>query len=149
MSANLWYAKGMDTCIECKRPRKKHASKYCSNQCQINHQYRQYISDWQKGKKTGNRGVRAKNISRHLLRFLIENYGEKCSQCKWNKKNPRTNKTPLEIDHIDGNADNNRKENLRLLCPNCHALTPSFRNLNRGNGRMWRNIYLKKRYKLR
>ena len=133
----------MDICVECKKPRKKYTNKYCSNRCQVDHQYKRYIAEWKKGKKDGNRGINAKNISKHLLRFLIEKYGEKCSQCGWNKKSLYTNRAPLEIDHIDGNANNNLEDNLRLLCPNCHALTPSFRNLNKGKGRSWRINYLK------
>lgn len=135
----------MDLCVECNKPRKEYARKYCSNRCQVDYQYKQYIFAWKKGKKSGNRGINAKNISRHLLRFLVEKYGEKCSQCGWSEKHLQTNRVPLEIDHIDGNADNNSGNNLRLLCPNCHALTPSFRNLNKGKGRAWRNTYLKKR----
>lgn len=38
---------------------------------------------------------------------------------------------PLELDHIDGNNKNNSIENLRLLCPNCHALTPTYRGKNK------------------
>ncbi|WP_328312590.1 HNH endonuclease [Streptomyces sp. NBC_00442] len=34
---------------------------------------------------------------------------------------------PLEVDHIDGDWRNNRIENLRLLCPNCHSTTDSYR----------------------
>jgi 5-methylcytosine-specific restriction endonuclease McrA len=39
---------------------------------------------------------------------------------------------PLELDHIDGDRRNNRDENLRLLCPNCHALTPTYRGRDIG-----------------
>jgi hypothetical protein len=42
------------------------------------------------------------------------------------------NPMPLVLDHIDGNSDNNSIENLRLLCPNCHFLTPTFAGKNKG-----------------
>ncbi|MGW7424851.1 HNH endonuclease signature motif containing protein [Streptomyces sp. NPDC054813] len=41
---------------------------------------------------------------------------------------------PLEVDHIDGDWRNNRVENLRLLCPNCHSTTDNYRG--RGKGRV-------------
>lgn len=37
---------------------------------------------------------------------------------------------PLELDHTNGDRTDNRLENLRLLCPNCHALTPTYRGRN-------------------
>jgi 5-methylcytosine-specific restriction endonuclease McrA len=37
---------------------------------------------------------------------------------------------PLEIDHIDGDSTNNSLDNFRILCPNCHAQTPTYRGLN-------------------
>jgi 5-methylcytosine-specific restriction endonuclease McrA len=43
---------------------------------------------------------------------------------------------PLELDHRDGDRNNQELENLRLLCPNCHALTPNYRGRNRRGRRM-------------
>lgn len=37
---------------------------------------------------------------------------------------------PLEVDHIDGNHSNTKKENFRLLCPNCHVFTPTYKGKN-------------------
>jgi len=117
---------------------------YCSNKCQADLQYRAYINRWKQGLEHGRRGIQAKNLSGHVKRYLKEKLGEACSECGWNKQNPVTLSVPLEIDHVDGNSENNTEINLRLLCPNCHALTPSFRNLNKGRGRAWRRQkYLK------
>lgn len=38
---------------------------------------------------------------------------------------------PLELDHVDGNHFNNTIENLKVLCPNCHAKTPTYRGKNK------------------
>ncbi|MEU3076932.1 HNH endonuclease [Streptomyces laurentii] len=39
---------------------------------------------------------------------------------------------PLEVDHVDGDWRNNQIENLRLLCPNCHSATDTYRGRNKG-----------------
>ena len=67
--------------------------------------------------------------------FLIREAGGKCSQCGFDKTRP-CGASILEIDHIDANHKNNDRSNLRVLCPNCHTLTPTFRNYgNKGNSR--------------
>jgi len=42
------------------------------------------------------------------------------------------------VDHIDGDPENNRRENLRLICPNCDSQLPTYKSRNRGKGRHYR-----------
>ena len=112
--------------------------KFCSNKCQMIYQHLQWVEDWRDGKRDGNIGITARNFSKHLKIYLVEKFKNKCCICGWNKKHPITEIVPLEIDHIDGNSENNIENNLRLICPNCHALTPFYKNMNRGKGRKWR-----------
>jgi 5-methylcytosine-specific restriction endonuclease McrA len=44
----------------------------------------------------------------------------------------------LVVDHIDGDSTNNRRENLRLICPNCDSQLPTYKSRKRGNGRNYR-----------
>ena len=133
-----WSMKSCRNCGELLK--RRHQKKFCSNQCQKDFQYKEYIKRWKNDLVGGSRGILTKNLSGHLKRYLVLKYGSKCSVCGWSKKHPVTGNIPLEIDHADGNADNNSEINLRPLCPNCHALTPHFRNLNKGNGRIWRKL---------
>lgn len=128
----------MSYCQVCGKTPRRSCYKYCSSKCHATDRYNKYIEKWKLGLVSGSRGIHAKNISGHIYRFLIEKFGEKCSLCGWSKKNLVTSHVPLEIDHINGNSEDNREENLMLICPNCHALSPNFRNLNKGNGRAWR-----------
>lgn len=60
---------------------------------------------------------------------LIKERGLKCERCStadWLGE-PIT----LEVHHVDGNKKNNQNQNLKLLCPNCHSITPNWRRKNK------------------
>ena len=65
-------------------------------------------------------------------------------ECGWCERNKHTGNIPIELEHIDGNNTNNELSNLKLLCPNCHSLTATYKGANRGNGPVERRTrYLK------
>ena len=123
-------------CLNCENIPARKTYKYCSNQCQMDYQYKEYISKWLSGAING--GTAAGIVSAPVKRYLREINNNKCQQCDWSELNHFTGIVPLEADHIDGNHNNNKIENLRLICPNCHSLTSTYRSLNRGKGRSWR-----------
>lgn len=112
---------------------KLYRTRYCSISCAHGHRYRcraeTFFMDG------GGHGYVSPQF---LARILRDYYGERCLRCGWSKRHPKTGRVPVEVEHIDGNWENNRLTNLTLLCPNCHALTPTFRALNRGRGRAYR-----------
>jgi hypothetical protein len=79
--------------------------------------------NWNKGKFTNTLfEYRGKGNHRGAL---IKERGHKCEVCnntKWNGKS-----ITLELEHIDGDKLNNVKDNLKLLCPNCHSQTSTWR----------------------
>ena len=112
----------------------KASHKYCSKKCES-------IYRWS-GKETEEKmklGLLSPGASKRYMHTKYKN----CSICniglEWNGK-----PLVLQVDHIDGNSDNNRLENLRLICPNCHTQTPTFCQRNHKNTK--RNSYLR-RYK--
>jgi hypothetical protein len=117
-------------CLNCGLQLNNSSKLYCNQNC---------FHDFYKKKITNliNDGDTSLN-SRNYKKYLIEKYGNKCMECGWGEKNPKSNTIPIELEHIDGNSDNNNLDNLKLLCPNCHSLTPTYKGANRGNGRYYR-----------
>lgn len=55
---------------------------------------------------------------------------KRCEICMWSEES-LDGRIPLELDHINGDSKDNRIENLRILCPNCHSLQPTHRGRNK------------------
>jgi hypothetical protein len=115
----------IDFCLTCntnlgKRVRASRPRKFCNNVCQNQYMRKQAVD-------LGIAGVGS------TKRYLAETRGYKCEECglsEWNNK-----PIVLDLDHIDGNFNDNGLHNVRLLCPNCHSQTETFKVRNRGKGR--------------
>ena len=74
-----------------------------------------------KGRRTN-----TNDLKRRLLREGVKRHAcEGCGLARWMGQ-----PMPLELDHVNGRRDDNRLHNLQLLCPNCHAQTPTYRGRN-------------------
>lgn len=72
-------------------------------------------------------------VQSYKLKKRLFNEGLKspaCELCGWNQK-AKDGRIPLELDHVNGDRHDNRIENLRILCPNCHSLQPTHRGRNK------------------
>lgn len=76
--------------------------------------------------------------------FLIRELGSICQICQ--NSEWMGQQIPIELHHVDGNPENNVRENLRLICPNCHAQTPTYKGRNIGKVKNSKRQRKMKRY---
>lgn len=118
------------TCLNCGiefEDEKNENRKFCSISCSSLFKKRENIRKWINNLFE----PKSSSIRKYYLEYRNESLKcDVCNNIEWQGK-----LIPLEIDHIDGDAENNQIHNLRLICPNCHAQTKTYKGKNRGRGR--------------
>jgi hypothetical protein len=126
----LFYGKDVE-CIFCGQITKN--KKYCSYKCHR-------AAKWQATKELmeKNNALLPTNCGygynpRIAKKYLAETRGYKCAICAYSEW--RGEPIPLILDHINGNPEDHRLENVRLVCGNCNMQLPTFAGRNIGKGR--------------
>lgn len=127
------------SCLECGKENSwgwSKTNKYCDNICQGAYKWKNETIPRIESGRVG-------EGSPALKKYLVEKYGEVCSECRqsstWNGK-----PLVIQVDHIDGDSDNNLPSNLRLLCPNCHTQTENFGS--KGKGSRYKKVTKRNKY---
>ena len=124
----------MRTCRGCGTELLRRSQKvYCSNACQASVRRDAGTKRWLESGEASLAGYHG-----HYIRQYIAKAQSGCCAICGGASTWLDLPLVLVLDHIDGDATNNRRENLRLVCPNCDSQLATFKNRNRGRGRHFR-----------
>lgn len=126
-------------CINCNvNLLKSHQKYFCSNKCNSEYKHLEAYNDFL---NNNDKYCTGKYSPKNFKDFILTEQNNKCIICGnesyWMNKN-----IVFVLDHIDGDASNNKRENLRLICPNCDSQTDTFKSKTKNSKR--RNYFREK-----
>lgn len=121
--------------VECEFCQKTLSSTYrtrrfCDNTCAQAAKRKQLIDQWLDGDRSGT--WPDGRLHTWAREYLLKTRGERCEVCSWCEPHPASGRPPLQVDHVDGDRQNDRPENFKILCPNHHSLTLTWGYFGRG-----------------
>lgn len=141
INENETFGKGLSKnpkakCIECGKEFVTYASKlnkYCSCKCERIYLHREGYKKLILGDPSI---MKASYIPRAFKQDILNEQDGVCAICGMK---PEWNDKPLVfiLDHIDGKASNNRRDNLRCICPNCDSQLDTYKSKNKNSDRTY------------
>lgn len=120
-----------ENCLNCNSKIENHGKKYCCQKCSSHHRskltYEYYLNNQLEFSDK-------LYYTRCLKPYILDEQDNKCNICFCD--NIHNNKPLVFIlDHIDGNAKNNMRNNLRCICPNCDSQLDTYKSKNKNSAR--------------
>lgn len=91
---------------------------------------------WLTGDFSGSQGPKSPCVvHKNIREYLYKEANYSCTKCGFKEVHPVDGKPILQLNHVDGDASNNSRVNLEVLCPNCHAMTYNYGSRNKVSSR--------------